>query len=174
MNEKAVGLGPVDGWVTEEEVLPDGSVRTNIIGRSTPQEVELRGRHAEAIRLIAVAGSSRAKLRVLTVVCTKDHNLINVYRIAGVLIWEGGSASRKGMKWPDGKFGKLGGRTRRVIVNLLDESTPTGNHPDQPRGNCPCGNFGVSAEWMTQQLKRDDLPASGRVVHVLPATRAMC
>lgn len=156
-----------DDWITQEEVLPDGSIRTTVIGRSTPREIELQRRHAEALRLLTLAS---AKLRVLTVVCAKDHNLVKVYRISGVLIWEGGSASRKGMDWPDGTFGKLGAKHRRAVVGLLDESTPRGNRPDVPRGNCLCGNFGIDPDWLTEQLDRDDLPASRRVIHELPPT----
>lgn len=120
-----------------------------------------RARLVEANRLLDLAGSSRTRLRVLTVICANDHRLIEVYRIGGVLVWVGGSvisraSTATGTRLPNGRH-----TARRV--DLLDADSTVGNLRG-PVGTCPCGNFGARAEWLATQLERDDLPASRRVV----------
>jgi hypothetical protein len=140
---------------------------------------------AEAQRLLDAAGASLPKLRALTVICAKDHTLITVYRISGVLVWKGTWARQRVTRSTPGddsdaacdqgilheggrrdvpiRYSKFEPQQRFAVVDLFDQAAG-------PYGLCPCGSFGVDPEWLTQQLERDDLPASGRVVHVLPAT----
>jgi hypothetical protein len=133
----------------------------------------------EAERLLAAAGKSLPKLRVLTVICAKDHNLINVYRIGGMLVWRGTSTKHQvnrstprddspeacdeginhgGRRDTPIRYSKFSPQERFVIVELLEGAG------QEPCGNCPCGNFVLGPEWLTEQLERVDLPASRRVV----------
>jgi hypothetical protein len=122
-----------------------------------------RERLAEAKRLVDLAGTSLPKLRVVTATCPRDHNLFDVYRIGGALIWVGSQRMLR-MDTPDGPPGTSSGRHVEHRVDLLDESSTMGNLRE-PVGTCGCGNVNtsVSARWLLEQCARDDLPTSRRV-----------
>jgi hypothetical protein len=126
---------------------------------------ERQARRAEVQRLLAVGGASLPKLRLLTVICANDHNLVKVYRISGVLIWEG-SHVRRDMTWLDGELRRSPPRRRRVF-DLLGDCAPLQGE-GRPAGTCPCGRFGLSPGWLAEQMDRKDLPANRRVIHELP------
>jgi hypothetical protein len=140
----------------------------------------------EAQRLLVIAGASLPKLRVLTVICAKDHTLITVYRITGVLVWKGSGIKprtvTRSTPWDDSdeacsegiiheggrrdipiKQSKLDPQQRFAIVDTFDQTAGL-------YGNCPCGSFQVDPEWLTGQLGRKDLPTSRRVIHKPSAT----
>jgi hypothetical protein len=143
-------------------------------------------RAAEAQRLLGAAGASLPKLRVLTVICAKDHNLITVYRISGVLVWKGNwirrtvtrstpgddsdAACSEGIIHEGGrrdvpiKYSKLDPQLRFAIVDLFDQTAGL-------YGNCPCASFQVDPGWLAGQLERVDLPASRRVIYKQSAIR---
>lgn len=148
-------------------------------------------RAAEAQRLLTIAGASLPKLRVLTVICAKDHSLIKVYRISDVLVWKGSwikQTATRSTPWDDSdvacsqgflhggsrlgsgsrlgtpiKFNKKSPQLRFVIVDLFDQTAGL-------YGNCPCSSFQVDPAWLTGQIGRADLPANRRVIYKPSAT----
>lgn len=135
----------------------------------TPDELRARvaAIRAEAGRLddlLTKLGDRRARLRVLTVICRLDHDLVNVYRVDGLLLWIGSRRVEHMGKWPDGTHGRRL-RARRVRRRGLVDDDPTSSmKPFEAAGTCSCGTFSMSSEWLLEQMKREDMPARMRVV----------
>ena len=121
---------------------------------------DVRDRRSKARHLLERVGDNRANYRVLTIICAKDHRLVEIFGIGDQLVWVG---VPNGTRWAFGA-GPLKSSGRRERVGILDAAATS--HATAPVGGCKCeeANVWPAADWVLAQVARDDLPKSLRVV----------
>jgi hypothetical protein len=122
----------------------------------------------EARRLFDLA--SKVQFRVVTITCPKDHELVQVRRIADQLVWSGWRLSRyKSDTEPTG-LPPRGHKRRSRQYGFLDD---VGNFELQPWGSCDClgGNVRPSSVWLVAQCASKALGPGRRVMLHVDAGR---
>lgn len=108
--------------------------------------------------------------RVLRVVCSRDHVLLDVHQVSDELIWIGRVYVFDGIHPSDaGTAISPAQRTRRTLIGVVGLSDML----LKPRGGCPCdkeSNQGFSDQWLREQAERKDLPITRRTIRYTERT----